>query len=93
MLLLFTYWTICPLSGSPSDNSFKSLYLVKVIKSAHEIKCIYLNLPEQQHECLEESAEVVVVIDSRVLIQFDVAKHLQQSHSEGNGFVLFLCFI
>lgn len=38
--------------------------------------------PEQQHESLEECAEVVVVIDSGVLIQVDVAKHLQHRHSE-----------
>lgn len=50
---------------------------------------ICLLLPEQQHESLEESAKVVVVIDSRVLIQLDVAKHLRQRHSEENEFVQF----
>ena len=47
-------------------------------------------IPEQQHERLEESAEVVVVIDSCVFIQFNVAKHLQKRHSNGKGFVPFI---
>jgi len=33
-------------------------------------------IPEEQHERLEESPEVVVVRDGRVFIQRDVTKHL-----------------
>lgn len=45
-------------------------------------------LPEQQHESLKERAEVVVVIDCCVFIQFNIAKHLKQKHSYGNAFVM-----
>jgi len=37
---------------------------------------IYKSVPEQKHETLRESAEVVVPIDRRKLIQVDCAKHL-----------------
>ena len=33
-------------------------------------------IPEQQHEGLQEGAEVVVVIDGRVLVEINVTKHL-----------------
>lgn len=33
--------------------------------------------PEEQHESLEESAEVVVMVYGRVLVQLDVSKDLK----------------
>lgn len=35
-------------------------------------------LPEQQHEGLKKGLEVIMMIDSRLLCQLDVTKHLTQ---------------
>lgn len=67
------------------------MYLVKRRPKCSQVKCYSIHLiPEQQHESLEESAEVVVVIDSCVLIQFNVSKHLQQRHSERRRLVFMI---
>jgi len=51
------------------------VYLLSVF-AIWKINSLSLSLPEQKHETLRESAEVVVPIDRRKLIQVDCAEHL-----------------